>query len=347
MSTRRRTQANNVSSASTSTAVVLGGGGIVGMAYHVGVLAAFEDAAGFDARTSDLLVGTSAGSVIAAILRGGTSASELRVQLETPHERDSFLSDEQVMLLQQRPGTDPLTAMRRRVGSLDLAARTFGWPVPPRPPMFRALFPAGIRSADAILQRWSALFPPSWPVQPLYICAYSVRTRRRVVFGSRGAPDVAVAAAVHASGAIPWMYPPITVDGDEIVDGGLASATHLDLAAGHDAVIAIVPAAYDRRSPHPPRLEWPLQEVRLYGRWMRRYAARHLPREAEAVRAAGGRVALVRPTRLEADKHGIDLMDGRNRRRVADKAYRETVRALEQGGHLSEVIANVPTDRST
>jgi len=53
--------------------LVLGGGGAVGQGYHRGVLAALEDVAGFDARSVDVIVGTSSGATVAGLVRAGSS----------------------------------------------------------------------------------------------------------------------------------------------------------------------------------------------------------------------------------------------------------------------------------
>ena len=57
--------------------LVLGAGGATGHAFHVGVLSALEEATGWDPRTADVIVGTSAGAVIGALLRGGMSPRDL------------------------------------------------------------------------------------------------------------------------------------------------------------------------------------------------------------------------------------------------------------------------------
>ena len=61
----------------TRVGLVLGGGGVVGQAYHSGVLAVLEHDFGFDARTADMIVGTSAGSITGTLLRLGVSAEDL------------------------------------------------------------------------------------------------------------------------------------------------------------------------------------------------------------------------------------------------------------------------------
>src|SRR4030088_1530795 len=57
--------------------LVLGAGGSVGHAYHAGVLAAIAEATGWDPNSADGIAGTSAGSIIAALLRAGLSAADL------------------------------------------------------------------------------------------------------------------------------------------------------------------------------------------------------------------------------------------------------------------------------
>jgi len=61
----------------TRIALVLGAGGVIGQAYHAGVLSALAEHAGFDAREADVIVGTSAGSITGTVLRLGVSPRDL------------------------------------------------------------------------------------------------------------------------------------------------------------------------------------------------------------------------------------------------------------------------------
>ena len=49
-------------------AIVIGGGGVLGGTWAVGALSALEKELGITASDADLLVGTSAGSVLAALI---------------------------------------------------------------------------------------------------------------------------------------------------------------------------------------------------------------------------------------------------------------------------------------
>jgi NTE family protein len=150
--------------------------------------------------------------------------------------------------------------------------------------------------------------------------------RRRVVFGTPTAPTVSVATAVQASCAIPGFYESVTVEGRAFVDGGVISTTNLDLAAGYDLVIGIVPMSYDRHSARPSFHPYRLA-VEIY----RRYPSRSLRAEMVAVREGGSRVVLVRPTVFEAQRHGFNLMDRRDRLKVAQKAYKTVAQSLATG----------------
>ena len=67
-------------SSSPRVALVLGAGGSVGHSFHVGVLSALADELGWDARAADLVIGTSAGSVVGAGLRAGLAPADMRAR---------------------------------------------------------------------------------------------------------------------------------------------------------------------------------------------------------------------------------------------------------------------------
>ena len=83
------------------------------------------------------------------------------------------------------------------------------------------------------------------------LVAYDVQARRRIAFGTSGAPDVTVADAVAASSAIPFVFNPHEIRGRSYVDGGVASGTHADLVLGSrlalDLLIVVPPLAQPRR----------------------------------------------------------------------------------------------------
>ncbi len=217
--------------------LVLGGGGLLGEAWMTGVLAGYEDAAGADLRACRHVVGTSAGSIVAASLAAGrpprrpgsAEASPIR-PVEDPDEEPS-------------PFAGPERAGRRVpnvvVGAGAVAARV-GAPI--RALALRAL-PDGRRSiagfADEV-DRWGATFDGR-----LRVCTVDAASGRRVVFGSRSAPPASVGQAVAASCAIPAVFAPVRIGDRLYVDGGAWSPTNADAApAGRgDRVLLLEPTA--------------------------------------------------------------------------------------------------------
>jgi NTE family protein len=209
------------------TALVLGGGGITGIAWEVGLLAGLADA-GVDLRTADLVVGTSAGSVVGAQLRSGADVAELyERQLEPPaQERAARLSRAVLaryglaMLLARRDDT----AFRRRLGRLARAAADSG----------RTPTEAERRTVIA-----SRLPRTEWPEQPLVLTAVDTASGAFTTFTRDS--GVELVAAVAASCAVPGVYPPVTIDGRRYMDGGMRSPANADLAAGYERVVVLAP----------------------------------------------------------------------------------------------------------
>src|SRR3954466_6652323 len=112
--------------------LVLGAGGTVGMAYHAGVLHALHEVGGFAAEDADLVVGTSAGAVVGAYLRSGWTTDDFwRLALGTHPSIDGLAATDSPQVLEPA-WRDPVTLMRRGLGSAYVAGRTFvrvpaGW----------------------------------------------------------------------------------------------------------------------------------------------------------------------------------------------------------------------------
>jgi NTE family protein len=212
---------------SQRTALVLGGGGITGIAWEIGVVAGLADA-GIDLTSADLVVGTSAGSVVGAQLTSGTPVEELFAgQLEPPtHERVARLGRRVLArygLAMLRSRRDDV-AFRRRIGALACAAADAG------------LTPTEDERRAAIASR---LPVTEWPDRRLVVTAVDAETGEFARFTRTS--GVELVAAIGASCAVPGVYPPVTIDGRRYVDGGMRSGANADLANGYERVVVLAP----------------------------------------------------------------------------------------------------------
>jgi NTE family protein len=306
--------------------VVLGAGGLVGLAYHTGVLRALERVGGVVANDADLIVGSSAGSVIGAYLRAGMPIDEFWQLVTGTHP--SLVAGGRLGMQTRGEVWEPMFRGpcdfgRRMLGSSYVAARSIVRIPTPRIPVFlQRLFPAGMFSMEEGRRRLRAELPEEWPHRPLWLCAVDVGSGRRVVLGRDDLKPAPLADAVIASCAIPGLYRPVRVGRMTLVDGGVSSTSNLDLAAevGCHLIIGVVPMAFDTAS----RPDWVQQFVR-------RQPARALANEAAQARRQGSTVLLFRPTRPELRLHGLDLMRTEGLDRVAQAAYESAAHLLDTG----------------
>ena len=293
-------------------AVVLGAGGIVGVAHHLGVLAALEQELGLSEPAVDLVVGTSAGSAVAAYLRAGYSPSALA-------ERAGDLES-------AAPGplaASPVDLFRRAIGSGYVLARSSVrvpslLSLPPLPSLRRA-FPAGLVSMGEGVGILERELPRTWPARSLWLATYDLVSRRRLVLGRDRSPYVALPEAVRASCAIPGVYAPVRAGDRILVDGGAWSLTNLDLAAagGADRVICVAPMSYD-----------PSRPPELRHRLLREVPTRLLLGAVKSLRHQGVEVMMLSPGPREVAEQGMSLMRGSGLEAVAEVAFEETKRAL-------------------
>ncbi|HTR68724.1 MAG TPA: patatin-like phospholipase family protein [Mycobacteriales bacterium] len=313
--------------------LVLGGGGVLGAAWMIGALSALADALDWDPRAAETIVGTSAGSVLAALLGSGLSVHQL-----INHQRGIVIPGDLVI------DFDPDTASggslpprpALRLGSGALLRRSVRHPrqLPPLA-VLAGLAPRGRGTLAAVGDLVFAVNPEgTWPTRPaLRLVAMDYETGERVAFGSPDAPGAPLAEAVMASSSIPGWYAPCPINGRRYVDGGALSPTSIDLLAdgGLDEVYVLAPMVsfdYDRPSSVVARLE----------RRFRRQMTKRALREAGRVRRGGTRVTVLGPGREDLEAIGANLMDHRRRTDVLDTAMYTTAAVL--AGPSTELSAS-------
>jgi NTE family protein len=262
-------------SISPRRAVVLGSGGVLGFAWMIGALAALETEAGFDVRTVQQLVGTSAGSVTAALLSCGVSVDEIRRH----HQGVPAPTDPPIAFDYSAGTSRALPRPRLLPGSPRLILNAVRHPRQARAAVTLAgALPAGRGTLEPIRRLVAEVAASSgldsrWPQRPrIWLAATDYRTGRRVLFGRDR--EVALADAVVASCAIPAWYPPAMIDGRPYVDGGAVSNTSVDVLAA--------PASTRHTSSH---------------RWRRSTSTGHaLPSRGSSVHCAARSRAVWSPT---------------------------------------------------
>ncbi len=303
--------------------LVLGAGGVLGAAWTVGALAAVEEQLGWDPRDAEVLIGTSAGSVLVSALSCGISVGELvQHQRGVPDPRIAF-----------DPDTDSGGAMpplpRPFVGSPKgvLNASLRPWRTTPMGAL-AAVMPQGRGSIAALGTLIDGVLPGGgWAPHPAtWIVAMDYDSGRRVPFGRAGTPEASLRDAVMASCAIPGWYQPVTIGKRKYVDGGVCSPTSVDLVAklGLDEVIVLSPMtslSYDSPDTVAARIE----------RRFRRLVTKRVVGELKKVAAMGTRVTFLGPTADDLAVIGANMMDPRRRTEVLESSLRTSAEAVRSG----------------
>jgi NTE family protein len=221
----------------SSVGLVLGGGGITGAAFHFGTLLAIEMATGWNPDEADVLIGTSSGAFVGAMVRG--DALHLDSFAGTGETQDEIHEWLNGYLYRRSAPRGGLRWLRR--GLL---------PALRQPSLHVALGSPGMYRTDG-LEDWVrdaiGSLANSWPTKPTALVAYDVERRQRVPFGTEVAPTTSLSSAVAASSAVPFVYEPVQIKGRWYADGGLASGTSADLLLAHpdplDLVLVVAPLA--------------------------------------------------------------------------------------------------------
>jgi NTE family protein len=302
----------------TKVGLVLGAGGVLGAAWMTGALARLQERV--PVAGVDLMVGTSAGSVLAAALRCGASLDEI-VAWQCG-EATGMLSESAVLAAREGP-LPPLPYPR--LGSPPLARAALRLQVPPWVGASGCLLHGrgrhtALRSLVGALHlrhHQAAGQAGNWVDGHTWIAAMDYDSGRRVLFGRLGAPRASLPDAVVASCSIPGWYEPTRIDGRRYVDGGVRSVTSVSALSGTDLheVYVLAPMA----STEP---DHPLQPHLRLERRLRQLITRALVRQARALGAEGKRVTVLTPGPRDLAVMGANLMDPRRRQAVLEVSLR-------------------------
>lgn len=254
----------------SSVGIVLGGGGVTGASYQMAALMAIELATGWDTSHADVVVGTSGGAFVTALVRAGRLDLDSMVQRH--EDREAVADRISTHLFVRRPGVNVGRWVRhglipglRRPGLTMLLGGPAAWDTD------------GL--AGWVREECGPL-ADSWPDRPTIITAFDVIDKRRVALGTEAAPDVSLADAVAASSAIPLVFQPRALEGRPYVDGGVVSGTHADLVLASpeplDLLIVIAPLAAEEDR----------EGALFYERLFDRVGRRSLDEELRTIRVA-------------------------------------------------------------
>jgi NTE family protein len=252
-------------------ALVLGGGGVAGIAWMTGLLAGLADA-GHDVTGADLIIGTSAGAAVAAQVGSGLSLDALFARQVDPalqaREIPAKLDLDKVAAdwAEFVAGASSFEEALRRLGAYALAADT-------------------VPEAERRAVIESRLPSHEWPSRRIVLVAVEAETGETVEFDSES--GASLVDAVAASCAVPGVWPPVTIGGRRYIDGGFRSSDNADLAGGSERIVVISPLGFDS----PIQSPVPLRDV------------------IAQLRARGSEVTALVPDQASAAAFGADPLD--------------------------------------
>lgn len=317
---------SRVSTPKLSIALVLSAGGVLGDPWHAGVLGRLQETTGFDARHTDLVVGTSAGSISAVSVRSDVSPIDRLV-----HLRGGPLSPDAEAIYQRivTPYAEPEGERSWRPASPKMALKA-AWPPWEFDPVrwAAANLPKGTKSGESLEARMNELHPDRWPDRPTWIVAVRLEDGRRVVFG-RDDVKGNIGQAVRSSSAVPGVYTPAPIGKRQYIDGGVHSSTNADVTAplGFDLVIvssAMTAAEGSRNWITDPGRAW---------------FSSKLDHEVAVIRSTGTAVMVIEPDHETLP--GLDKLADDARRKAAEAGVAATDQAFARPGGegLADMLA--------
>lgn len=250
---------------------MLGGGGITGAAYEMAALMAIELATGWTPNRADVVIGTSSGSFVAALVRNQALSLDSLVMQDD--ERGDVADRIRSHVYSRGGGVDVKDWVRHGLV-----------PGVRKPGLTMFLGSPARYQADG-LARWveTQIGPDAaggWPDLPTAIVAHDLRTGQRVAFGTDGAPTTSIADAVAASSAIPILFRPYPIGEAAYVDGGVSSGTHADLVVASpkplDLVIILAPMAAETQR----------KRAKFHEKMFDRVGSRSLQEEVDLIKSA-------------------------------------------------------------
>ncbi|HVY88965.1 MAG TPA: patatin-like phospholipase family protein [Hyphomonadaceae bacterium] len=276
-------------------ALVLGGGGPVGIAWEAGVTAGLAEQ-GVDVTAADFILGTSAGSVVGSRLASGTTPAELaQGQIALARQMKASGSPPPpapnlmplIAFIQRFPlDGEPSLELRAEIGQFALSSQTI--------------------SEDQFLAQIGAIAATgAWPEK--FGCT-SVDTASGEFHIWRKADGVELPRGVASSCSVPGIYPPVTIKGRRWMDGGMRAGVNIDKAEGYKRVLALAVVPAIAVSTYMPKIE----------------------RESKAVREAGGQVEVIVPDTASQEVFGVNLMDASRRAEITEAGLAQGRREAER-----------------
>ena len=294
-------------------ALVLGCGGVAGGAWSIAALHHLEQQLDWDCRNADVLIGTSAGAVVAALLGSGISVTQLLACQQGTSETCQWNHDTDTGgALPPLPGarfTGKQLAMKGLRGEVSALTAICG------------ALPAGQFDMRAFRKLvGDAAKGQDWVPHPAtWIMAVDTDTGKRVAFGKGGAPAASITDAVCASYGVPLWCPPVTIGARTYIDGGVASPVSADMLVDSAVEDVLVLAPMASRQPDSP---WhPFARIE---RRVRRYMTSVVDKEVAALKKAGKNVIRIEPVAEDLNAFGYNMMDPARRQRVLVTALRTT-----------------------